>query len=248
LELLATAAFLATLISGFAVGGRLLRLARSTHRAAEGFLGLSVGLLALAAAVELGAMQLAERGHVGPAYPVEVLALFLHSASASSLCFGIWRVFYPERRSAFCVCVALSAMLFDSWMAVILPGRHTSVTGFTIWFHLHVASRAAAPAWGATAAWLYHRRLRRRLALGLADPFAAHRFLLWAGALASNTAILVVALLTNTLRGVLVFAWSPALLAVSVLGLIAAAALWLAFLPPEAYRCAVERRARPLRA
>jgi hypothetical protein len=242
LELLAAAAFLATLVSGFAVGGSLLQRARSTHRAAAGFLGTSVTLLALAAAVELGAMQLAERGRVGVAYPVEALALFLHSTSASSLCFGIWRVFYPERRSAFYACAALSAVLFDSWMAVILPGRHTSVTGFTIWFHLHVASRAAAPAWGAAAAWIHHRRLRSRLALGLAEPFAAHRFLLWAVALASNTGILITALLTNTLRGVLVFAWSPALLAVSVLGLVAAAALWLAFLPPAAYRRGVEPR------
>lgn len=246
MELLAAASFIATLLSGFAVGGRLLRLARTTHRAAEAFLGLGVTLLALAAAVEVAAMEIARRGHPEAAYPVEVLALFLHSASSSSLCFGIWRVFYWDRRWAFYVCVTLTAILFDSWMAVVLPGRHTSVMGFTVWFHVHVASRGAAVAWGALAAWAHYRRLRRRLALGLAEPFACHRFLLWAVALTSSTGILATALLTNTLRGVLVFAWSPALLLVSLFGLVGAWTLWFAFLPPAAYRRAIERRARAL--
>lgn len=236
LELLAAASFFATLVAGFAVGGRLLWLARATHRAAEFFLGIGVTALALAALVEVVAMELARGGDVATAFPVEVVALFLHSTSASSLCFGIWRVFHPDRRWAFYLCVVTSALLFDSWMAVILPGQHTSVTGFTNWFHLHVASRALASAWGATAALLHHRRLRRRLALGLVDRFTCHRFGLWGFALACTAAMLATALVTNIWMGVLVFAWSPGLLCVSVLGLLGAWALWFAFLPPHFYR------------
>jgi hypothetical protein len=129
-------------------------------------------------------------------------------------------------------------------MAVILPGCHTSVTGFTNWFHLHVATRAFASAWGATAALLYHRRLRRRLALGLVDRFTCHRFGLWGFALACTAGILGTALFTNIEKGVLVFAWTPALLGVSVLGLAGAWALWFAFLPPESYVRRVEGRTR----
>jgi hypothetical protein len=51
----------------------------------------------------------------------------------------------------------------------------------------------------------------------------------------ATTAMLVIALFTNLTRGVLVFAWAPALLLVSVLGLVGSAALWLAFLPPARY-------------
>ncbi len=236
LELLAAASFFATLVAGFAVGGRLLSLARATHRAAEFFLGIGVTTLALAALVEVVAMELARGGDAGAAYPVEVVALFLHSVSASSLCFGIWRVFHPDRRWAFYLCVVTSALLFDSWMAVILPGQHTSVTGFTNWFHLHVASRAFASAWGATAALLHHRRLRRQLALGLVDRFTCHRFGLWGFALACTAGMLATALVTNIWMGVLVFAWSPALLCVGVLGLLGAWALWFAFLAPHFYR------------
>ena len=242
LELLAALSFLATLVAGFAVGGRLLWLAHDSRHAAESFLGLAVTALALAAVLEVAAMEMARAGHVDAAYPVEVVALFLHSASASSLSFAIWRVFHPERRWAFYLCVLTSALLFDSWMAVILPGTHTSVTGFTNWFHLHVASRAFASAWGATAALLYHRRLRRRLALGLADRFTCHRFGLWGFALACTAGILATALFTNIEKGVLVFAWTPALLGVSVLGLVGAWALWFAFLPPVFYVRWIERR------
>ncbi len=244
LELLAGLSFLATLVAGFAVGRRLLWLARESHRAAESFLGLAVSALALAAALEVAAMEMAHGGHVDAAYPVETVALFLHSVSASSLSFGIWRVFHPDRRWAFYLCVLTSALLFDSWMAVILPGCHTSVTGFTVWFHLHVATRAFASAWGATAALLYYRRARRRLALGLVDRFTCHRFGLWGFALACTAGILATALFTNVTKGVLVFAWMPALLAVSLLGLAGAFALWLAFLPPEFYVRRIEGRTR----
>ncbi len=236
LELLAAASFFATLVAGFAVGGRLLWLARETHCAAEFFLGMGVTALALAALVEVVAMELARSGNAAAAFPMEVAALFLHSASASSLCFGIWRVFHPDRRWAFYLCALTSALLFDSWMAVILPGQHTSSAGFTNWFHLHVASRAFASSWGATAALLHHRRLRRQRALGLVDRFTCHRFALWGFALACTAAMLVVALVTNVWMGVLVFAWSPALLCVGVLGLLGSWALWFAFLPPHSYK------------
>jgi hypothetical protein len=240
LELLAAVSFLATLIAGFVVGGRLLLLARDTQRAAESFVGISVATLALAGALEVLGLELARAGNSRAAYPMEVVAIFLHSASASSLCFGIWRIFHPDRRWAFYVCVAISALLFDSWMAVSLPGRHTSETDFTDWFHLNVAMRALAAAWGAYEAFAHHRRLRRRLALGLADRLTCHRFLLWGFALACTVGIFAAALVTNVVIGVLVFAWSPALLGVGGLGLCGAWALWVAVLPPRFYRRIIE--------
>ena len=85
LELLAAVSFLATLVAGFAVGGRLLWLARETHRAAESFLGIG------GHGARAGRGGRSRRDGAGArrrrraAYPVEVVALFLHSASASSL-------------------------------------------------------------------------------------------------------------------------------------------------------------------
>ncbi len=244
LELLAAISFFATLVAGFAVGGRLLWLARETHRAAESFLGLAVTALALAAVGEVAAMEMARGGDVRAAYPLEVIALFLHSVSASSLSFAIWRVFHPDRRWAFYLCVLTSALVFDSWMAVILPGLHTSVTGFTFWFDLHVGVRAFASTWGTCAAFAYHLRLRRRLALGLTDRFTCHRFGLWSLALGCTAAMLTIGLAVNVSMDVLVFAWPPGLLCVGMLGVLGSWALWFAFMPPEFYLRFIEGRAQ----
>jgi hypothetical protein len=242
-ELLAAASFVATLLSGFGVGGRLLALARETHRGPELFLGSAVTLLSAAALLEVTAMELANGGSQRLAYVIEALALGLHSASSASLSLGIWRIFFPDRGFAPRLCLLINVLLFETWAVLIIPGEHTSRIGFTPWFHLHVASRAAAFAWAALAVFSYYRRLRRRVAVDLAEPFLCHRFLLWAVAMAATTVMLATALFTNTTRGVLVFAWPPALLLVSVLGLVGAGSLWLAFLPPLAYRRWIERRA-----
>jgi hypothetical protein len=244
LELLAAASFVATLISGFGVGARLLSLARTSQRAPELFVGSAVTLLAAAALLEVTAMELVGGGQDALAYPIEVLALGLHSASAASLCVGTWRIFLADRHFAPLLCILVAGVLFESWAAIVLPGQHSSRLGFTPWFHLHVAARGAAFGWAAVATFAHARRLRRRVAVGLADPFVCHRFGLWAAAMASTTAMLATALFTNTTRDVLVFAWPPALLAVSVLGLAGSWALWFAFLPPAAYRRFVERRLR----
>jgi hypothetical protein len=237
-QLFAAVSFVATLVAGLVVGGRLLALARVSHRTAELFLGFGTLALVFASILEVVALELARGTHLARldlAYSLEVVALFAHSASASSMCFATWRVFYPSRGWALRLCLVETALLFTSWQAVILIGEHSSGTGFTPWFHLHVASRGAAFAWCAIAAARHHGRLRRQLALGLADPFLCHRFLAWAIGMGATTGMLVAAVFTNVTRGVLVFAWPPALLAVSILGLVGAASLWLAFLPPTRY-------------
>jgi hypothetical protein len=237
-QIFAAASFVATLVAGLVVGGRLLALARATHRTAELFLGFGVVVLVAASILEIVALELArgsELAHLDLAYSLEVLGLLAHSASASSLCFATWRVFHPQNGWALRICLVATALLFTSWQAVILLGEHTSGTGFTPWFHLHVAARGGAFAWCAIEAARHHARLRKQLALGLVEPYLCHRFLLWAVGMGTTTAMLATALVTNVTRGVLVFAWPPALLLVSLLGLVGAASLWLAFLPPARY-------------
>jgi hypothetical protein len=243
-ELFAALSFAATLVAGLTVGGRLLLLARETRRTAELFLGLGVALLVVGGILEVAGLELARIRHDW-AYRVEVVALFSHSASASCMSFAVWRVFHPDRPWALRLCLIETALLFTSWQAVILPSQHTYVTGFTFWFHLHVASRGAAFAWGAIAAGLHHRRLRRQLAIGLVDPFLCHRFLLWTIGMGSTAAILATALFTNVTRDELVFANTAALLVVSLLGLIGGPALLFAFVPPAAYVRLVQRAGAP---
>lgn len=234
MELFAGISFAASLAAGFLVGGRLLFLARATHRSPEFFLGMGTVLLVVGGILEMAGLELA-RARSDWAYAFEVVALFTHSASASSLSLAVWRVFFPDRPWALRLCLIETALLFTSWQAVILPGQHTYVTGFTPWFHLHVASRGAAFAWVAIAAAIHHLRLRRQLALGLVDPFLCHRFLLWTVAMGCTAGILAVACFINVTRGELLFASPNALVGVSVLGLVGSWALLFAFLPPPAY-------------
>jgi len=234
LDLVAALSSATTLIVGLLVGRRLLLLARSTRRTPELFFGAGSILLVVAATLEVGAFELARAAHPW-AYRVEVLALLTHSASASCISFSVWRLFYPNDAWALRVCLLQTALLFTSWQAVILPGQHTWVTGFTPWFHLHVASRGLAFAWAAVAAGAHYLRLRRQRALGLADAFLCHRFLLWTISMTASALIFVTAVATNVIRGELIYSYLPAELAVSMLGLVSGWALLFAFLPPAAY-------------
>jgi hypothetical protein len=82
---------------------------------------------------------------------------------------------------------------------------------------------------------LYWDKMRRRERIGLADPTVTNRFLLWgiaAGSAGLGTAIGISFQLATGIPSVEV----PALLMSSSLhGLVAAIAMWLAFLPPDFY-------------
>ena len=91
----------------------------------------------------------------------------------------------------------------------------------------------------AAASFGLYRQLRRRLALGLAEPLRVNRGLLWslaASAIATQYAFSL-SLLMATGRTLAVGAET---LFVSALGLAAAATMVLAFLPPRAYRRHIE--------
>ena len=93
--------------------------------------------------------------------------------------------------------------------------------------------------WGAVESLRYWALLRRRLALGLAEPVVVDRFRLFGVAMGAglfaNTATVVCQILDIEIVGTAAgtVAVSPAMLA--------AVALWLAFLPPRAYLARVQR-------
>ena len=87
--------------------------------------------------------------------------------------------------------------------------------------------------WAGLESLLYYVKLRRRLAVGLADAVTADRLRLWSIAMLAAFATSATAL---TLRGFGV-AMTPTLtgLVVGPLGIVSASAMWLAFLPPQRY-------------
>jgi hypothetical protein len=96
--------------------------------------------------------------------------------------------------------------------------------------------------WTAAESFRYWGLLRKRVPLGLADPLVANRFLLW-GLFASGTAAGNVVNVILVLSGQRVMEASWAFVATTVVTMASIGALWLAFLPPEAWTRFVRRRA-----
>jgi hypothetical protein len=96
--------------------------------------------------------------------------------------------------------------------------------------------------WSSIEAFATSRFLRRRAQLGLATPFAAHRFALWSLAcLAVSLGMAVV--FFSTFLG-FHYASDSAEVAMAALGFLAASAIWLSFLPPARYRRWIAQRSR----
>jgi hypothetical protein len=224
------------------VGARLLALARRTRELPElafgsGFLLLGVFGQPLAV---LGRSPLAGSAELAGA----LLGVGLAAQSLGCLCLaaGTWRVFRPDSRWAGAA-VAGSAAVF----AVSLVG-HGLTVGFAggadrgAFYWAGLLARGGSFAWCAVEALLYHRRMRRRLRLGLGDPVVANRFLLWAIA-SSGLVVAFLAFLAAKLAGVNA-ATSPPFLATSfAVALVCSVAMSLAFFAPQAWTRRVAARA-----
>jgi hypothetical protein len=102
------------------------------------------------------------------------------------------------------------------------------------WLAIGIVGYSGGFLWTAVEGLVHHRMARRRLALGLADPVVANRFLLWGLFGLAATGIDAASALANGL-GV---DPSHSLVVLGPMGLLGAAAsavMYLAFFPPEWY-------------
>lgn len=238
--------FLAFFVVALVVGVRLVALARRTRQLPELLIGVGVLGIGPVGFGGILAATLAEPGSPG-------LARVLGGAAAIAVASGVaakyvfnWRIYRAESRLAAMAC---GAGIAGVALAVALEGV---ATGFSPrawrgagWHVLRSAFQIGCLLWGASEALVYWGKMRRRVRLGLADPLLANRFLLWgigAGAAGVGSAIGVVAQLV-TGRPPLDQAWVT--MSSSLHGLVSASALWLAFVPPQAYRRWVRGGAAP---
>lgn len=166
----------------------------------------------------------------------------LATAGAVAVAIGLWAklafnctVYRRGSRVALAATLALGLavaahLLYQPFTGSFLAAAHRNDLAI-----LRGSLQVAVLGWGAWEALAFWTRLRKRLRLGLADPLVASRMLLWgvsAGAAGLGTAIGVV---YSALTGIPSLE-SPAILASSSAhGLVAALAMWLAFVPPRAY-------------
>lgn len=217
------------------VGGRLLLLWRRTRQLPELLIG--IGVLGIG---PLGFGCSAVAGLLAATTPAAALALSAAGAVAATL--GIaskfvfnWRVYHPD--DAWAEAVAKAGVLATAAVlaASCLLGGYPDGTEIPRWYLTRGVLQVGCLLWGAAEAVLYWDKMKRRARLGLADPTVTNRFLLWgiaAGAAGLGTAVGVTFQLATGIPAAEV----PGLLLSSSLhGMVAAVAMWLAFLPPTAY-------------
>lgn len=241
-------AALATMaLAGVGVGLRLLALGRRTRQLPEQSIGLALLLVAVVGGPLAAIGRLPGLVATPPGDALFGLGLAATQLGIALLGAFTWRVFRPESLGATLAVLAVSAVLGAEWLGLIMASRtgrtmeeilpHTRPWGIAI-----VATVALSFAWTGIESLAFHAKLRRREALGLADPVVANRMLLWAIAGFATVALCAV-IAGCMLAGLAPLRHGLPLAAIGTAALCASTCWTLAFAPPAAYLAAIRRRA-----
>jgi hypothetical protein len=249
MRLLGIAALSAMALSGVVVGVRLLALARRTREEPELLLGTGLLLVAVLG----GPLAAAGRAPGLVATPMGNALLGLGLA-ATQLGIGLFaaftrRVFRPATLGATLLLLGIAGAAGAEWQGLLAASAHGRTMEEILphtrpWGIAIVATLAVVFAWTGGEALAYYTPLRRRVALGLADPVAANRVLLWAIA-AVATVLLCSVIAACMLAGLAPLRNGLPLGAIGLAAVCASACWTLAFLPPKAYLASIQRAADP---
>jgi hypothetical protein len=214
------------------IGVRLLAMARRTRGLPELLVG---GAFLLAGTGGFGFAILSVLLPVG-----EGARLALRAAATTSLHAGVgciaaftWRVFRPADRIGTAFFAVLAALLVAS-VAHEIASRGPDTGGAGMQAVWSVAVGATVYLWAAFESGRYWLLLRRRLRIGIGEPFVAAQMVCW------SIASLAIAL--GWVRdAAMKLAGSPGVTAIgsyttTFLVLVCAVAYWLAFFPPARFR------------
>lgn len=244
LYLVFTVAFVAVTL---AIGARLLLLARRTGGRPELLLGLGLPLTGgVGYGLLVGASLAREAGFEAPGLlaAATTVGKLAHDAGVVLVLAFVVQVFRPGEAWARALVAAAAAVMAVGFAGYALGGglAHGRPEGFFYW--LEFAAIGSYPVWVAAESFRYYALMRRRRALGLADPVVANRFLLWGVAsLLTLSAIWTVSLPAVVYGPSASVASAPFLLATAVLGIASVTVYALTFFPPRAYRAWLQRGA-----
>jgi hypothetical protein len=235
--------FSAFFIASLTVGVRLVALWWRNRQLPELLIGL--GVLGIGP-VGFGCMTFGQILHADydtTSRVVFAVGIFAASGGAFAKYIFNHNVYHPDSRAvrglAYVAGVGLLACYLWAWVSTGFSGVQNIDASYFVRTFLQVGCLL----WGSIEALRYWRMMRRRAHLGLADPVVTNRFFLWgvgAGAAGVGTAVGVTAQLLIG-RPPLEIPWVT--LSSSMHGLVAAVALWFAFLPTQAYRRFLVERA-----
>lgn len=230
--------------SALVIGVRLLLLARQTGKLPEFLIGIGVlGIGPFGYGLSMLAFALASHS-LALSATLMGSALLAASIGAISQYLFAWTVFRRDARWARAVVWIAIALLLAGYVGDLLENGLVNRRNAGAWFWLGATMRTAAMGWSAFESLRYHAIMRRRTLLGLADPVVTESFRLWGLGAGAAFAGSVCGMATRLLTGHGAAHFPLLNLGLSLLGLIAAIAMWLAFLPPPAYQRFVEARGR----
>ena len=224
------------------IGVRLLRLSRRTGGRPELLLGLALALTGGVGYGTLIGLVIANQLHqLGPSAWIPVLVGFGNAAhDVGVFCFlgFIITVFRPGERWALALAGLMAAVLTIGLIGQAVEGfAQPGATGF--WYWVGYSVTATYPLWIAAEAFRYHALMRRRAALGLADPLVVTRFLLWGMA----SLLSIAAIWTVTFPAVLGLPLEQqtriaplTMMLPGIFGCGCVTSYWLTFFPPAWYR------------
>ena len=222
-----------------ALGVRLYRLSRRTGQTPEFWLGGFFGIVGLSIFLT----------PLGGQMNGSTLGRVLITAGQAATTLGLiclirfnWQVFRPDSGAArnfalLCGGLDLGCFLVAAWMGFGVALQ----SGFGPFF---ILSRLLIIGWACFESTTHAIKMKKRRALGLADPVVANRFVLWAiwtGVLAALPIVVLIA----RLSGALVFATDGTGMTASTRvmfafiasgAMLAAVAVALAFFPPKRYQ------------
>jgi hypothetical protein len=249
--IVAGAAQLVYLVTAFVLASHLLARAQQGRELAPLLLGVNLllamgfGYLLCSAgmATALLASDASPRlvaGLLGAGYGVTIVGLF------ATLVFN-WRVFWPERRWPLALVAGFAALMVSGWIGYAATGGLATGRYEGVWVLLLYAGMLGTNLWVGIEPLLYHRKLARRVPLGLAEPLVTDRFLLWGCGSLARAAMIVLGPISEAVLSQLDaearLSYSALTLVVaSALGLFTSVAYWLTFNPTAAYTRWVERR------
>jgi hypothetical protein len=229
------------------VGVRVLLLARRTKGRPELLMG--AGMVAISG---VGYPTTIVAGFGGPVGEMSVLG---YAAGSLFTNIGI-ALIYAFTQQVFRAGVGWARALVGlgcAFMAVSLAGTTASLAraeGAELshlvargWLGFAMVGYSACFLWTAVEGLVHYRMALRRLAIGLADPVVANRFLLWGLFGLMATGINVASAAGNVL-GIDPSRSPLVLVPMGVLGAIASVAMYLAFFPPAWYLARVRGGAR----
>lgn len=228
------------------VGVRMLMLARRTRGRHELLMGAGMILIG-ALGFPGGAVSGFGRAVGEMNIPLWFLFTWITQVGLLLIYAFTWQVFRPKAWWGKAIVAGGGLLMFVGLvvsaiaLASALPDANSTAVARKGMF-IGMAGYSGCFLWSAIEGFVHHRSAKRRLAIGLADPVVANRFLLWGCFGVAATAISVSSFIGNAI-GVDPMSSPLVLVPMGVLGFAASVAMYLAFLPPASYLARVRASA-----